>query len=148
MTSSRTYGFCESSPENTLLEVLFFSKTNYLNEGNPTLVTVNKVSAQWRCQLASVNVVGELGDFFQKDFLKKDEIGVTYWSQIYSFSPGFQFALLLSPWKRHCKTLMEPGASAAAWQHPSSWAEVCTLCGLSSCAARKTDGQEYGPTES
>lgn len=47
-----------------------FQIKNYLNEGHPTLMTVKKIATQWCCQLASVNVVGELWDIFEKDFLQ------------------------------------------------------------------------------
>ncbi len=115
-------------------QVWRFPKINYLNEGNPALVTVNKVAAQRNSQLASVDVVGELGGFFQKDFLQKDEMGVTYRSHVWKTKPRVVF--LHSPLKRPCKTWAEPeAASATLWEHPSSWAESCTRCGLSACAA-------------
>lgn len=53
-------------------------KYTNLNEGHPTLVTIDEVAAQRCRQLASINVVGELGDFLQQDHLKKDEISVIY----------------------------------------------------------------------
>lgn len=43
---------------------------NYLDEGHPTLMTVNKVATQRCCQLTSVDVVGELRGISEKDFLQ------------------------------------------------------------------------------
>lgn len=48
--------------------------STYLNEGDPAAVTVKKVPAQWSYQLASVDVVGELGDVLQQDFLQQDDV--------------------------------------------------------------------------
>lgn len=102
---------------------------NYLNESNPTLVAVDKVATQ-RCQeLASVNEVGELRHIFQEDLLHKDEISVTLWGQIISRGESFDL-----PSVKEGKT-WGWAASATAWRHPSSWAELRTRCGPSACAA-------------
>ena len=45
---------------------------NYLNEADPALVTVPKVSTEGCWELAPVDVVGDLWDFSQEDFLEKD----------------------------------------------------------------------------
>lgn len=48
------------------------SKPNaHLDEGNPAEVAVDVVAPQRRRQLAAVDVVGQLRDVFQKDFLRK-----------------------------------------------------------------------------
>lgn len=43
----------------------------YLDEADPALVTVSQIPAQRHRQLTAIDVVGELLDFFQEDFLQQ-----------------------------------------------------------------------------